>query len=105
MDPLSIIISEFNSVWGTLDDTISENLIRALPEQVMADEKYQNARNNSDRQNARIEHDAALLRAIVATINCSNDLYKLYTEDRAFKSWLTESIFKMTYAQQSGDRG
>ena len=97
MDPLSVIIAEFNSVWSMPDSSISENLLKALPDQVMADEAYQNARENSDKQNARIEHDAAMLRAIVDMISCSTDLYKLYTENDAFKSWLNDRMFELTY--------
>ena len=63
----------------------------------MADEAYRNARENSDKQNARIEHDAAMLRAIVEMISCSTDLYKLYTENDAFKSWLNDRMFELTY--------
>ena len=62
----------------------------------MADEAYRNARENSDKQNARIEHDAAMLRAIVEMISCSTDLYKLYTENDAFKSWLNDRMFELT---------
>ena len=97
MDPLSIIVAEFNSMFAGHDSPISENLLRALPEQVMADEAYRNARRNSDKQNARIEHDAAMLRAIVDMINCSSGLYKRYTEEEAFKSWLNDRMFELTY--------
>ena len=97
MDPLSVIIAEFNSVWAKSDGSISGNLLKALPDQVMADEAYRNARKNSDKQNARIEHDAAMLRAIVDLISCSADLYKLYTENDAFKSWLNHRMFELTY--------
>ena len=97
MDPLSVIIAEFNSAWAMPDSPISENLLKALPDQVMADEAYQNARRNSDKLNARIEHDAAMLRAIVDMISCSTDLYKLYTENEAFKSWLNDRMFELTY--------
>ena len=38
-----------------------------------------------------------MLRAIVDLISCSADLYKLYTENDAFKSWLNDRIFKLTY--------
>ena len=63
MDLPSVIIAEFNSVWAKSDGSISGNPLKALPGQVMADAAYRNARKNSDKQNARIEHDAAMLRA------------------------------------------
>ena len=97
MDPLSVIVAEFNSMWAMPDSSISGNLLKSLPDHVMADEAYQNARKNSDKMNARIEHDAAMRRAIVDMISCSTDLYKLYTENEAFKSWLNRRIFYLTY--------
>ena len=38
-----------------------------------------------------------MLRAIVEMISCSTDLYKLYTENDAFKSWLNDRMFELTY--------
>ena len=97
MDPLSVIIADFNSVWATHSSSVSANLLKTLPEQVLADPAYRNARKNSDRQNARIEHDAAMQRALVATMNCGADLFKLYTENEDFKSWLSDKMFELTY--------
>ena len=97
MDPLSVIIEEFNRAWAMPNGAIADNLLKAIPEQVMADAAYQNARKNSDRQNAKIEHDAAMLRAVVSMMNCSTDLFKLYTENAAAKAWLNEKIFELTY--------
>ena len=60
LEPLSLIIAAFNDTYGT-DFTDSDKvaeLIRTLPNQVVNDTAYRNARQNSDPQNARIEHDA-----------------------------------------------
>jgi type I restriction enzyme R subunit len=46
-------------------DRIRQAHHRGDPRRVAADKAYQNAMQNSDKQNARIEHDKALARAIV----------------------------------------
>jgi type I restriction enzyme R subunit len=43
---------------------------------VSADKAYQNAMKNSDRQNARIEHDNALQRVIVELLADHAELFK-----------------------------
>lgn len=40
-----------------------------IPQKVSADPAYKNAQLNSDKENARIEHDKALIRAMTALIN------------------------------------
>ena len=53
-----------------------------MPRQVMEDEAYRNAKINSDRQNAQIEHDSAVRRLITAMVQRQTELYKGYTERR-----------------------
>ena len=52
---------------------------------------------NSDRQNARIEYDAALRRHVTAMLRDNTELYKKYTEDPDFRNWLSRVIFAATY--------
>ena len=54
---------------------------------------------HSDRQNAKIEHDAALKRQITAMLRDNTELYRKYTEDQAFQDDLNGMIFKLTYQQ------
>ena len=61
------------------------------------DEAYQNAKIRSDRQNARVEHDAALKRQITEALRDNTELYRKYTEDQAFQDDLNEMIFNLTY--------
>ena len=68
-----------------------------MPYWVNADEAYQNAKMNPDRQNARIEHDAALRRQVTAMLRDNTELYKKYTEDPDFQNRLSEVIFTLTY--------
>ena len=67
-----------------------------MPDRVNEDEAYQNAKMHSDRQNARVEHDAAL---ITAARRDNTELYRKYTEDQAFQDDLNEMIFNLTYQQ------
>ena len=64
LDRLSNILAAFNDQFGNIEwkdaDKIRQVIAEELPERVSADEKYRNAMANSDRENARIEHDRAL---------------------------------------------
>ena len=57
-------------------------IIKVTPDRVNEDEAYQNAKMHSDRQNARVEHDAALRRQITAALRDNTELYRKYTEDQ-----------------------
>ena len=99
LEPLSRIISTFNETYGT-DFTDSDKvaeLIRTLPKQVVTDTAYRNARRNSDPQNARIEHDAALRRLITSMVRTNTELFRAYTENPDFRSWLNDQMFWLTY--------
>ena len=99
MDLLSNIIAEFNKTWGgkfSEPERISEVLNR-MPEQVLEDQQYQNARMNSGRQNAQIELDSALRRLVTSMVRCQTELYKAYTEDGDFREWLNGEMFRATY--------
>ena len=103
MEPLSRIVATFNELWGG-DFTDPDQITRALqdiPEQVANDSAYKNARLNSDPQNARIEHDAALQRLITSMVRNQTELYKRYTENPEFREWLSGQVFWLTYRQDS----
>ena len=99
LEPLSLIIDEFNKRWGSFfsDPEQAAELIKAMPEKVSKDTAYQNAKMYSDRQNAQVEHDAALKRQVVAILRCNTEFYKKYTEDADFQEWLNNEIFRETY--------
>jgi len=64
---------------------------------VAADRAYQNAMKNSDKQNARIEHDNALGRVVVDLLKDHTELFKLYSDNPAFRKWLADMVFARTY--------
>ncbi len=99
LEPLSRIVATFNETWGTdfTDADKVAELIRTIPDQVVADTAYQNARLNSDPQNARIEHDAALRRLITSMVRTNTELFKAYTENPDFRAWLSDQSFWLTY--------
>ena len=99
LEPLSRIVATFNETWGTdfTDADKVAELIRTIPDQVIADIAYQNARLNSDTQNARIEHDAALRRLITSMVKTNTELFRAYTENPDFQAWLSEQSFWTTY--------
>ena len=99
LEPLSRIVATFIETWSTdfTDADKVAELIRTIPNQVVADTAYQNARLNSDPQNARIEHDAALRRLITSMVRTNTELFKAYTENPDFRAWLNDQSFWLTY--------
>ena len=53
---------------------------------------------NSDKQNARIEHDKALQRVIVELLNDHTELFKQFSDNESFRRWLADMIFAVTYS-------
>jgi type I restriction enzyme, R subunit len=102
MERLSQILLSFNELFGNIEwkdaDKIRKLITEEIPAKVAADKAYQNARANPDRENARIEHDRALDRVMVAMLSDQTDLYKLFSENQSFRRWLTDAVFRQTYA-------
>ena len=90
MDRLANIVAEFNKTYGGKfsDRKRVEGVLSRIPEQVLKDQQY---------QNARIERDSALRRLINSMARCQKELYKAYTEDGEFREWLNGEMFRATY--------
>jgi len=105
MDYLSNIIKTFNDQFGNIDwkdgDKIRKVIAEEIPAKVSADKAYQNAMKNSDKQNARIEHDKALQRVIIELLTDHTELFKQFSDNPSFKKWLGDSIFAATYQSQA----
>ena len=65
-----------------------------LPAKVAGDRAYQNAMANSDQQNARIEHDKALDRAMTEILADHTELFKQFSDNESFRRWLSEKVFR-----------
>jgi type I restriction enzyme R subunit len=101
LDRLSNILKAFNDQFGgvawTDSDRVRKLVTEEIPAKVAADKAYQNARKNSDKQNAKIEHDKALKRVMTAVLKDDAELYKQFSDNPEFKRWLTDTVFSMTY--------
>ena len=101
LDHLSNILKTFNDQFGNIQwtdaDRVRRLITEEIPARVSADTAYQNAKKNSDRQNARIEHDKALARVIVGLMKDDTELFKQFSDNESFKKWLTDTIFTATY--------
>ncbi len=64
---------------------------------------YQNAQQNSDKQNARIEHDKALGRVMNALLKDDTELFKQFSDNESFRKWLTDTVFAVTYEPPEAD--
>jgi type I restriction enzyme R subunit len=106
LDLLSNILKSFNEIFGNIDwkdkDKIGKIIAEELPIKVSADRAYQNALMNSDKQNARIEHDKALERAVIDLLSDHTELFKQFSDNPSFKKWLSDTVFAATYAGSSG---
>ena len=85
----------------TVADAIERVITEDLPEKVAADKAYQNAVANSDRQNARIEHDKALERAVTELLADHTELFKQFSDNESFRKWLSETVFAATYRREA----
>jgi type I restriction enzyme R subunit len=101
LDVLSNIIKTFNDQFGNIPWTDADRVRRLItediPAKVAADTAFQNAKQNSDRQNARIEHDKALGRAMTDVLKDDTELFKQFSDNESFRRWLTDMVFTITY--------
>jgi type I restriction enzyme R subunit len=106
LNRLSAILQEFNEQFGRIDwkdaDKIRRVIAEEIPSKVAADKAYRNARQQSDRQNARIEHDKALERVVTDLLADHAELFKQYMDNESFRKWLSDRMFRVTYDQSGG---
>ena len=102
LDRLSNILRVFNDQFGNIDwkdeDRVRKLITEEIPARVSADAAYRNAIKNSDRDNARIEHDKALVRVMTALLSDDTQLFKQFSDNESFRRWLTDTMFSLTYA-------
>jgi type I restriction enzyme R subunit len=102
LDHLSNILKVFNDQFGNIDwkdeDRVRKLITEEIPARVSADVAYRNAIKNSDRENARIEHDKALVRVMTALLSDDTQLFKQFSDNDSFRKWLTDTMFSLTYA-------
>ena len=98
---LSAIIEEFNDLFGGIEWGDGDRVIRTvtvdIPAAVANDARFENARQNSDRENARVESDKATERAVLEMVRDNTQLFKLFADNPDFKRWLTDTAFRLAY--------
>ena len=100
MDLLSVILSNFNDMFGNINWNDADNVRRQIleiPAMVSKDEKYQNAMRNSDEQSARLESERALQQVIFSIMADNMELFKQFQDNPSFKKWLSDLVFNLTY--------
>lgn len=107
IDKLSNILKTFNDLFGNIEwkdaDKVGKVLTEEIPSRVAQDKAYQNAQANSDRQNAKLEHDRALNHVMLELLSDHTELFKQFSENMNFKRWLTDMVFDVTYRQNHSD--
>ena len=90
LDRLSNILKVFNDQFGNIpwtdSDRVHKLITEDIPTRVAADAAYQNAKRNSDKQNARIEHDKALGRVMTDLLNDDTELFKQFMDNESFNA-------------------
>jgi len=108
LEYLSNIVKAFNDQFGSIEwndeDKIRKVITEEIPAKVAADKAYQNAKQNDDKQNARIEHDKALGRVMMELLADHTELFKQFSDNPGFKKWLSDTVFTMTYKGAPGER-
>ena len=106
MDLLSNIVRFFNEQFGNIDwedaDRVRQLITETIPARVAADTAFKNALQNSDKQNARIEHDKALMRVMTSLMKDDTQLFKQFMDNESFKRWMSDASFEIAYRQPSG---
>ena len=92
IDRLSVIIEQFNDLFGGVDwadeDRVRQMITETIPAMVAEDTAFKNARENSDRENARVEHDKALGRVMTSIMRDDTELFRQFADNPDFKRWL-----------------
>ena len=103
IDLLSNIIRTFNDLFGNIqwedEDRVLELITETIPSRVAQNTAYRNAQENSDRENARIEHDKVLEQVMVAVMKDDAQLFKKFMDDPNFNRLVSDASFRVTYKQ------
>ena len=99
MDRLSNIIEQFNSLFGGIEwddeDRVHKMITVDIPSKVAADTAFKNARKNSDRENARVEHGRALQAVMTGIMKDDAQFFKQFMDNPDFKSFVSKTCFDL----------
>jgi type I restriction enzyme R subunit len=97
LDPLSVILTNFNDQYGTnfSDEDCIRRLIRdEIAPQVAQDQRYRNARANTP-NTAAIELDAALNRVVDPLFLDQTEFYKQFKDNALFRNFVREIVERL----------
>ena len=98
---LSEIVAAFNRQFAGIDWKDADRVRRVveveLPAAVAADAAYANAMRNSGGPAARLEHDAAVRRAMGDLLADNLDLFKQFSDNESFRRSVLNFVFGQTY--------
>lgn len=105
LERLSSILQAFNDQFGNIEwtdaDRVRRLITEEIPRKVAEDEAYQNAQKNNDPANARVEHDRALGRVMMAVLKDDTELFKQFSYNEGFRRWLSDAVFQTTYGKSA----
>ena len=106
LDRLSSILKAFNDLFGDIDwedgDRVRELITKTIPSRVAKDTAFKNAQKNSDRENARIEHDKVLERVMTAIMKDDTQLYKEFVDNEGFRRSMADTVYGLASEHVSG---
>lgn len=104
LENLSKILEEFNKVCGGLgikwtNDKAAQKQLLDLPGVVKESVAYQDAMENSDIENSRIESDKATRQAIQGNSATGIEFYKAISDHPEFFKFVADYVFSTTYTE------
>jgi type I restriction enzyme R subunit len=105
LDRLSSILQSFNDLFGNIEwtdnDRIRRRITEEIPKKVAEDRAYQNAMQNSDKENARVEGEKAVQRVMNDMMTDETDLFAKFQDDAGFRKSLIDFVFRATYSGEA----
>lgn len=90
----AIVIDEVGSIDWTAQDRVQRPITEEIPQKVANDEAYRNAKGNNDPVDARVEHDRALGRVMMAVLVDDTELFKQFSDNGSFRRWQSDAVFR-----------
>jgi type I restriction enzyme R subunit len=103
LDPLSVILAEFNDLFGNIPwkdgDRVFRRITEELPERLTQDKRYQNAVEHSDEQNVRVELDQAIRRIMAEAMSDDSELFKQFSDNPEFQHFVLTKMLELTFTR------
>lgn len=97
LDFLENIVKSFNDIFGNIEWSNKDNVIRQiseLPDMIMEDVSFRNALRNSDIENIKREYEVALKNVFRGIMKDNLELFGQWTNNIEFNKWINEYIFE-----------